>query len=210
MNCDRIAPFYRWFEYLGFGRELERRRCSLLAEIGSAQRVLVLGDGDGRFLARLADQFPSANIDSIEASAGMQALARNRTGARVRHQLGDVRTVPLDCGRYDLIATHFFLDCFDGNECPQIIDRIAGAAAPQAQWLISEFRQAHEGWRWLWTRAWIGSLYFLFRVATGLRTNALVDHHLPLARCGFRLVRQESSRFGLLSSELWQRENPPA
>jgi SAM-dependent methyltransferase len=208
MNCDWIAPYYRWFEYLGFGRELERRRCSLLPEVHAARRVLVLGDGDGRFLARLTREIPDASIDSIEASARMQALARGRTEPYVHHRQGDARTVPLDRGRYDLIATHFFLDCFDANELPEVIERVASAAAPRAQWLISEFRQAPQGWRALWTRTWIASLYLFFRAATGLRTRALVDHHPLLAQGGFRLVRQETSRFGLLASELWQRTPP--
>jgi ubiquinone/menaquinone biosynthesis C-methylase UbiE len=208
MNCDWIAPYYRWFEYLGFGGELERRRYRFLAQARPAHRVLVLGDGDGRFLARLAEEIPGAEIDSIEASERMRELARSRSGrcsdhARVNHLLGDARQFPLAAGRYDLVATHFFLDCFDARECPQVIERIATAAAPRARWLISEFRQAPNGWRGLWSRAWIGSLYGFFRVVTGLRTRALVDHHPILARCGFRLVCQETSRFGLLASELW-------
>jgi len=205
MNCDWIAPYYRWFEYLGFGRELERRRCCWLPEIQNARRALVLGDGDGRFLVRLSRAVPAASIDSIEASARMQALARRRTGSHVQHLRGDARTLPLERGRYDLIVTHFFLDCFDARELPQVIERAASAAAPRAQWLISEFRQAPDGWRALWSRAWIASLYLLFRVATGLRTRTLIDHRPLLERHGFRLGRQETSRFGLLASELWVR-----
>jgi SAM-dependent methyltransferase len=205
VNCDNIAPYYRWFEYLGFGRELERRRCGLLHGIGEPRRVLVLGDGDGRFLERLIQEIPTAEIESIEASARMQALARRRTGLRVRHRLGDARILRLDPGRYDLIVTHFFLDCFDAADAPALVERLADAASPHAQWLISEFRQVPKGWRALWCAAWLRSLYFFFRVTTGLRTRALVDHHPLLERHGFRLERQESSRWGLLASELWVR-----
>jgi ubiquinone/menaquinone biosynthesis C-methylase UbiE len=210
MNCNWIAPYYRWFEYLGFGHELERRRYCFLPQARRARRVLVLGDGDGRFLARLAEEIPGAEIDSIEASERMQELARLRSGgssehAWVNHVLGDARLLPLAAGRYDLVATHFFLDCFDARECPQVIERVAAATTPRARWLISEFRQAPNGWRALWSRAWITSLYGFFRAVTGLRTRALVDHHPLLARSGFRLVCQETSRFGLLASELWER-----
>jgi len=203
MNCDRIAPYYRWLEYLGFGRELERRRFRYLDQVRDARRVLVLGDGDGRFLARLARELPRADVDSIEASRRMQELARAR--ATVHHRLGDARELSLSVGEYDLVATHFFLDCFDAADCPRLIARIASAAAPRARWLISEFRQAPRGWRALWSRAWIAALYLFFRATTGLRTRALVDHHPLLSRHGFRLVREETSRFGLLASELWER-----
>ena len=43
MNCDRIARWYRWFEYAGFGRGLERRRQAFLNDIADARRVLALG-----------------------------------------------------------------------------------------------------------------------------------------------------------------------
>jgi ubiquinone/menaquinone biosynthesis C-methylase UbiE len=205
MNCDNIAPYYRWFEYLGFGRELERRRCGLLDGIDGPRHVLVLGDGDGRFLERLIREIPAAEIESVEASARMQDLARQRTGPRVRHRLGDARTLPLDPGRYDLIVTHFFLDCFDATDAPALVKRLADAASPHAQWLISEFRQAPDGWRAVWCGTWLRSLYLFFRVTTGLRTRTLVDHHPLLERSGFRLIRQESSRWGLLASELWVR-----
>jgi ubiquinone/menaquinone biosynthesis C-methylase UbiE len=209
MNCDWIAPYYRWFEHLGFGGELQRRRCSLLPRIGMPGQVLVLGDGDGRFLARLLEQIQDAGsgaaIDAIEVSERMQTLARLRTGNRVVHRLGDARVLPLDRGRYDLIVTHFFLDCFDSAEAPALIARLAGAAAPRAQWLISEFRQAPAGWRATWCRAWLRSLYWFFRWTTGLEVRALTDHHPLLARHGFRLEHQETSRWGLLASELWVR-----
>jgi len=205
MNCDLIASSYRWFEYLGFGGELQRRRCGLLGEIGRPRRALVLGDGDGRFLVRLLRQIPASEIASIEVSPRMQALARRRTGDRVQHIHGDARVLPLDRGRYDLMVTHFFLDCFDAADAPALVARLADAAAPRAQWLISEFRQAPEGWRAVWCGAWLRSLYFFFRVTTGLRTRSLVDHHPLLTRHGFRLVREESSRWGLLASELWER-----
>ncbi len=51
VNCDRIARWYRWIEYAGFGRALERRREAFLDDVSDARRVLALGDGDGRALA---------------------------------------------------------------------------------------------------------------------------------------------------------------
>ena len=203
MNCDPIAPWYRWFEYLGFGHELERRRTAFLPDIADARRILVLGDGDGRFLARLVHQNRGAAIDYVDVSARMLALARARAGDSVTYHHADARTIPL--AEYDLIVTHFFLDCFDPTDAEPLIERIANAASPHARWLISEFRQPGTGWRAAWARVWLWTLYRFFRITTGLRTTTLVDHHPLLARAGFRIVRQQSSRFGLLASELWSR-----
>jgi len=197
VNCDRIARCYRWLEYAGFGRALERRREAFLAEVAGARRVLVLGDGDGRALAALLATAPRARVDYIDLSARMLELARGRAGdLRVVYRQDDARTTPLPAAEYDLIVTHFFLDCFNAADQAYLIARISAAATPQAHWLVSEFR--HPG---LVVRA----LYLFFRAATGLKTQHLVDHHPLFQRHGFRLERSESAWRGLLASELWIR-----
>jgi ubiquinone/menaquinone biosynthesis C-methylase UbiE len=206
VNCDRIAWWYRWLEYLGFGRELERRRFQFLGEIGDARHVLALGEGDGRFLARLTAQNPNAAIDCVDVSARMLALARGRVpGDRVSFRLADVRLTPLPCAEYDVVVTHFLLDCFEEPDLRAVAGRVAKAMRPKARWVVSEFRQPSQGWRATWARLWLGLLYWFFRVTTRLETRRLVDYHPILEGLGFRLEQQKTSRFGLLTSELWQR-----
>ena len=195
MNGDRIARWYRWIEYAGFGRALERRREAFLSDVANARRVLALGDGDGRALAALLVAAPHACVDYIDVSPRMLELARARAGAEhVNYRCEDARTALLQEAEYDLIVTHFFLDCFDETDLEPLIARLASAATPRARWLISEFR----GNGWL-----VRALYFFFRLATGLRTRRLVDHHPVLQRHGFRMVRNENAWRGLLASELW-------
>jgi ubiquinone/menaquinone biosynthesis C-methylase UbiE len=207
VNCDPIARWYRWFEYVGFGGELERRRCAFLADVADARRILVLGEGDGRFLVRLVKQNiaqnPGASIDYVDLSDRMLALARSRAGESVNYHHADARTIPLPAGEYDLIVTHFFLDCFDPPDAAMLVQRVANAAQPNARWLISEFRQPAAGWPAVWARLWLRALYFFFRVTTGLRTTSLIDHHPLLEDHGFRQIRHQCARFGLLASELW-------
>ena len=200
MNCDRIARWYRWFEYLGFGGELQRRRCRFLAQLKGVRRALVLGDGDGRFLARFAERNRYASADYVDLSPRMLALARHRAGnERIRYHNADALAAPLPQAEYDLIVTHFFLDCFNQRDAERLIDRAAAAARPRAVWLVSEFRAR------AWTRPLLRGLYLFFHVTTGLKTRRLVDHRPLLERRGFRLEREETSRFGLLASELWVR-----
>lgn len=195
MDCDGIAPWYRWLEYAGFGRALELRRRAFLSEVANTRRVLAIGDGDGRALTALLAAAPNVCVDYIDESARMLELARIRAGTEhVNYRCEDARTAPLPAAEYDLIVTHFFLDCFDKTDLEPLIARLADAATPQARWLISEFR----GNGWL-----VRALYLFFRIATGLHTRRLVDHHPLLQRQGFRLTRSESAWRGLLASELW-------
>jgi ubiquinone/menaquinone biosynthesis C-methylase UbiE len=201
MNCDRIARAYRWLEYAGFGRALEQRRTAFLGEATVARRILALGDGDGRALAALVHANPDAKIDYVDLSERMLQLARQRAGAdRVTYYQADALTLPLPEAEYDLIVTHFFLDCLEGAGTRDLVARVAQAAQPHARWLVSEFRDSSH-----WARLLVRFLYLFFRLTTGLKTRRLVDYHPYFERNGFRLARIESAWGGLLASELWTR-----
>jgi SAM-dependent methyltransferase len=203
MNCDHIARWYRWLEYVGFGRALERRRAAFLSEVAGARHVLALGEGDGRTLADLraatfVPGMPPTRIDYVDVSARMLQLARARAGTDlITYYCADALTSPLPEAEYDLIVTHFFLDCFDEPDLKRVAARIARAAVPGARWIISEFRRS--GWL-------VRCLYLFFRVSTGLRTRRLVDHHPVLMNHGFRLIHKRMAWRGLLASELWVRD----
>jgi hypothetical protein len=107
---------------------------------------------------------------------------------------------------YDLIATHFFLDCFSTEAAAGIIERVAQWATPRgARWIISEFTQPPTPVGRLWSGAIIRSLYVGFRLTTGLRTTHLPDYLPALAAAGFELRKRVYSCGGLLVSELWER-----
>jgi ubiquinone/menaquinone biosynthesis C-methylase UbiE len=200
MNADRIARLYRWIEYAVFGRALQRRRVAFLPEVADARRVLVLGDGDGRFLEKLVEQNPRAHADYIDLSGRMLELARERAGIQgVAYHQADALEIALPERGYDLIVTHFFLDCFDEAGAARLVERVAPAACPNARWLISEFRRTR------WSPPLLAGLYLFFRITTGLKTRRLIDHHPLLARHGFQMLRAESAWRGLLTSELWTR-----
>lgn len=199
VNSDNIARWYRWLEYAGFGRALERRREAFLHEVVDARRILVLGEGDGRFLVKLVQQNRDAAITYVDLSEEMLALARNRAGNdRVRYHHANALTVPLPAAEYDLIVTHFFLDCLTEADAALLIDKLSRAAKPGSYWIVSEFREPA-----MWARVIVDALYLFFRITTGLRTRRLIDHHVLLKRKGFVLIREQTARAGLLASELW-------
>ena len=209
MNCDRIARWYRFLEHLVFGRALERRRFEYLDQVAGLRRVLMLGDGDGRFTAEFVKRNPSAEVDSVELSPGMLALARKRvehelSAARVRFFPADARTIELP-GQYDLIVTHFFLDCFTESELQGLVARISKLCSPGGRWLISEFSLPSTGLRRVAAGALIQVMYRLFRMATGLKVNRLPQYAPVLAAHGFRMTQLRSAAGGLLVSELWER-----
>lgn len=212
MNCDRIAPFYQSLEYVSFGRQLERRRVAYLQEAAESRSALLCGGGDGRFLARLLHFNPRVQVDFVDLSPKMVKVAENRISAmgqdvrrRVHFHCADVRSFRRSRDGYDLIVTHFFLDCFSEAEIDAVVSCLAASANPEARWLLSEFQEAAGPIGRLYTRAVIRSLYAAFHVATGLQVFRLPDYTRPLAAHGFSCQTEERALGGLLCSSLWCR-----
>jgi ubiquinone/menaquinone biosynthesis C-methylase UbiE len=207
MNSDPIARWYQLFEYLVFGRALQRRRLEFLKEVADVRSVLILGDGDGRFTAEFVKQNPQAVVESVDSSARMLQLAERRVGsANVQFRVGDARTIALS-GKYDLVVTHFFLDCFTNEELDKLVERITGRCMPNARWLVSEFGLPLAGVPRFAARALIRIMYFFFRVLTGLRVTHLPNYAPVLARNGFQIMQRQTAAGGLLISELFRAQS---
>ncbi len=210
MNCDRIARWYRWLEYLSFGRALERRRREYLTKLDDARNTLILGDGDGRFTAEFMRFNQRSRVESIDLSSRMLELAEARTTgsaqhhARVVFRRADARNVELT-GKYDLIITHFFLDCFQDRELEHVIARVSESAQAQARWVVSEFQLPSHGISRLAARVLTRAMYLFFRATTGLKTTCLPDYATLLTMHGFYLIDRHQRAGGLLVSELWQK-----
>ncbi len=207
---DRLARPYRWMEYLTFGRALQRCRCQCLPNLGETRHALVLGDGDGRFTARLLARAPHANVHAVDASPAMLRALRRRcktagTEDRVTTHLADLsRRLPQalqDC-RFDLVATHFFLDCLTTAEVESLADRVKPLLSLDARWILSEFNIPASGFR-LPARLLVRLLYLGFRLLTGLRTQQLPDYRAALLRTGFERLQTVQTLGGVLVSEVW-------
>ena len=181
------------------------------------KNILLLGDGDGRFAAaflqsKRAAANQTAHLDFVDCSAGMVRLAKKRIqkmglhASAVQFRPDDARVAPFR-GPYDLVVSHFFLDCFSTLELRGMIPRIAAATTPDAKWLVSEFAIPPRG---LWKNAGrlaIHFMYLFFRFTTGLAQAELPDHSGALAASGFQLIKLETAMRGLLISELWSKRS---
>jgi ubiquinone/menaquinone biosynthesis C-methylase UbiE len=208
-NFDRVARPYRWLEHASFGPWLERCRGAQLAHLTGARRALLLGDGDGRFLARLLSANPALTADVVDSSQSMLTILDRRirrSGPQARRRICLHHADALEwnpTGSYDLIVSHFFLDCFFPYQLEQLFDRVLPHALPGARWVISEFAIPRNAFAACLARGIIGMLYRAFGVLTGLRVRALPEYATPLLRRG--LVPSHDRRYlaGLLCSQVW-------
>jgi SAM-dependent methyltransferase len=205
---DHLARPYHWLEYLTFGPMLARCRFHRISGLTHARRALVLGDGDGRFLARLLAANPMLQADVVDQSPAMLRLLRARTEAlgaasRVRiHEVDALAFRPAESAAYDLVITHFFLDCFTTEQVCELVRNIQPTLAPGALWIVSEF-SIPRGLAALPAWMIVRSLYFAFRILTGLRVRRLPRHASGLTQAGLALRHRATFLFSLLISETW-------
>jgi SAM-dependent methyltransferase len=209
-NFNRIARLYLWMELVSFGPWLWWCRCTFLPEIAACRHALILGDGDGRFTARLLATNPAVQIDAIDASPAMLRSLIRRAGhnaARVRIHQTDARhwqpAAPNENPPYDLVVTHFFLDCLTTEEVQSLATKLRPAISPTALWLVSEFAVPPNWFGRLVARPVVRGLYLGFALLTGLTVRSLPDHSIALSHSGFILKKRRNWLGGLLTSELW-------
>ncbi len=175
---------------------------------------MLCGGGDGRFLAGLLQANPTVEVTYVDLSGEMMRIAERRItrlGANYRDRVqffcADVLTFVPPHRDYDLLATHFFLDCFTPEEVRKLILKMTEWTRPQVKWVLSEFHHSQSAFGRLWTGAIIRALYAAFRVTTGLRVHRIPRHAPLLLSAGFHLQERDIATFGLLISELWEYRN---
>lgn len=205
MNCDGLAPCYRWLEYLSFGPLLWRTRCELLGELAKCKEVLLAGDGDGRFLTELLKRNPEARVHSVDVSAEMVRLAESRVGpGRVEFEVADLRKIRLEPTRYDAVVAHFLFDCFTDAELLELVNKLRAAARADAVWVVSEFRVPETGWQRRAGKVLVWGLYVAFGWMTGLKVRRLPDYESALREAGLEKKREVLRLGGLLVSAIWR------
>ena len=216
MSFDAVAPWYRTLEWIAFGDDLQRCRVACLGDIAAPQRALVVGEGNGRFLCELLRLHPEVEVDCIDASQRMLELAQERLERdwpehmhRVRFLHRDFSAWTAPENHYDLLVTHFFLDCFAERELVGIVKKLARALTQEANWLLADFTIPENGIARLRARAWLAVMYGFFRLTAGIEASELIDPAPFLRAEGFDLARQHLFRKGMLKSEMWRRRRIP-
>ncbi len=206
MNFDRLAAFYPAMEWISAGNKLQRCRVAFLNQIQPPRRILLAGEGHGRFLPACARTFPDARITVVDCSVRMLAIARKRCTTRnIEFVHADLLSWNHPPGGFDLVVTHFLLDCYAADELEPLVARLGMLTTPDACWLVADFRIPDSGFASWRSRMILALLYRFFRITCGISAKSLASPDPVLAKAGFSLHRQKTSDWGLLKCEWWQR-----
>lgn len=215
MSFDILAPVYRWMELLLAGRKLHRCRCAFLEKVPPPRHVLMLGEGHGRFLVACLKKFPETHVTYLDASTGMieqarKALRRHRlTPERVTFIHADALAWQPPRQQYDLLVTHFFLDCFPPEQLQKLVPSIASSATPEGRWLVADFQEAPAGWQRVRSQLILGLMYWFFRTVTRLPARSLTCPDPLIQQAGFYLQGEQVFEWGLLRSTCWKQGATP-
>ncbi|HTI69787.1 MAG TPA: methyltransferase domain-containing protein [Candidatus Limnocylindria bacterium] len=211
MSFDRLAKHYAWMETIMAGSKLQRCRTAYLDALQGRRSLLLMGEGHGRFLEAVVQACPHSIITCADASTEMLLVAEKRA-RRAGLPMDRVSFLHVDAlqwnppeGQFDAVVTNFFLDCFTPDQLEIVVDKLSRAAAPQATWLLADFREADAGWPRFRSRWILKSMYWFFVFATRLPARRLTTPDPYLAQAGFRRIRTQLFEWGLLHADEWQR-----
>lgn len=208
----RLARTYSFWEYLVFVNRLQRCRLHWWKELASADKVLLLGDGNGRFSTHLLEKFPNIHITSLDVSSAMLRAARKRRNGkglpenRIAPIREDIRLWSPENSKFDAVVAQFFFDCFEEGELKQVVTRLKCVMDSGAKLLVSEFHNPGDTrighWR---ARLTLGILYPIFAMITGLKTKSLEPHTPILLSQGFKLKKESYFSNKTLVTQVFER-----
>lgn len=211
MNFDAIAPYYQLLETVTAGSAVQRCRTCFLPNLASTRDILLLGEGNGRFLVELLKRWPDKRVTVVDSSRRMLDLQRGRLArnhindSNLQFVEADIREWDPPAEAFDAIVANFFLDCFRPIELQTLIHRLAGCARPNALWLVADFDQPPQFFRGLRAAVILGVMYRFFRLTTRLDARRLTPPDQHLEDAGFTLRERQKRDWGLLHADLWIR-----
>jgi ubiquinone/menaquinone biosynthesis C-methylase UbiE len=203
-----LAPWYLFLETISFGNQLQQCRISQIAELKEVKNVLILGDGNGRFLESLLKSNCNAEIESLDISRNMIGLANARiTPLPNNSQVVFIHTDVFDWNfpkcKYDLIVTNFFLDCFTYSELTNLLEKISLSLKPQGKLIYGDFNVPNSLLIKTLTSLLLYGMYLFFRIFTQISANSLYDPTSLLIENKFILKNEKYYLLSFLKSQLW-------
>ena len=206
----RLARVYRLLETFTFGETLQCARVACLSLLADAEEILVLGEGDGRFLHALLAANPSCGVTVVDRSPAMLAFARRRLVPvqqdRVDFRLEDATRMNFPRQVFDVVVTHFFLDCFREDTLSDLISKIAASLRSGGRWLLADFVEPRgEGGDAWFQHFALRMLYAFFRSTCGIAARQVVDPREMLSSQGLRETDRNIFARGWIFSSIWEK-----
>jgi len=201
---DLIASSYPLLEQIIFGSALSRSRKLFAGRVTEGNNILLIGEGNGRFLLEIVKQTSSASFTVVDSSAKMLAAAARRIEtidrcARIELIHADILEWKSPAAHFDRIVTHFFLDLFTPDQISRIVEKISRLATKDTLWINIDFTSAGQRLR---QRLLMWAQYRFFRIAAGIEAPRLFDSLPYIRQAGWEILERRSLESGWISAHL--------
>jgi tRNA (cmo5U34)-methyltransferase len=201
---DLVARIYPALERLVFGAHLERARGAFFEVVAQADRVLLIGEGNGRFLEALMASKTAGQVKVVEKSPQMVRLAKKRVVNPSKVALEFLEADFRQCQfteRFDCVVTHFFLDLFNPPSQLAIVERMAEFVADGGTWINVDFVPARTLKGYILMRL----QYAFFRLASRIEAKRCFDESEPATRAGWIIAKTFSYLGGLVVARCYRK-----
>lgn len=212
-----LSHFYEFLEMATLGNLLSRARLAHLSALAPCTNILIIGEGDGRFLQALLKVNHSARITVVEKSPGMAERLKKRlagwgeTRKRYTLHIADLRWWTPDPagGSFDAVVTHFFWDQFRPSLQRELAWRLDPWLTEDALWMCADFldpvQEGNSSVRALLQHWILECWYLFFQRSAGVQSNRLHSHRSLLAHQGWHLEASCSWVGDWIVSDVWRK-----
>jgi ubiquinone/menaquinone biosynthesis C-methylase UbiE len=201
---DRVARFYPLLEQAVFGSKLSQARRFFIPRIVDGRNILLLGEGNGRFLLEAMKVNRLASFTVVDSSAQMLASAARRIanldyGLAVALIHADIFNWRSPVEYYDRIVTNFFLDVFLPPHLRQLVEIISSLSTEKTLWINVDFGPECRSLR---QKILMWAQYRFFRILTGIEAPRLIDPLPFIQEAGWEILEERSLESGWITARL--------
>lgn len=201
-NFDLIAPGYDLLARMVFGRSIVNAQIYPLKEVPRGAEVLIVGGGTGRILSALDDLNIPIKITYVEPSSAMLRRANKKgpfknlsvTFMCASHDaLGESES-------FDIIITGFFLDLFNQEQLPGVMQALKSHLHSNGLWFCTDFHVPQK----LWQKVLVRIMYGFFRLVADIPGDRLLDFGRYFDLMGMRIKHEKSFYYGMIQSTVYK------
>lgn len=207
-SYDRLAEIYQVLETLIFADRLHKARTAHIDQLKNAKKVLILGEGDGRFLKALLQLNPNCQVDCLDSSKAMLLRTEKRLKKanlaipNIRFIHADALSFQYAAQSYDVVISLFFLDNFTYEQLESLIPKLVLSLKEDGRWLVADFQYPQNSFMKYLGSSLIWIMYRFFRWQTDISATTLAN---PKSLLEKKLTVTSSKQLlaSLLYSEVW-------
>jgi ubiquinone/menaquinone biosynthesis C-methylase UbiE len=208
---DLVSSFYPLLEQTVFGSTLSQARRTFITRIRAGNHILLIGEGNGRFLSEVLKQTSATSFTVVDSSPRMLAASARRIATvnrcpRVELIHADLLEWRSPAMHYDRVVTHFFLDLFPPDLIRQIVEKISLLSAKNALWVNVDFTSKNQN---LHQKLLMWTQYRFFRTFAKIESSQLFDPRPYMRQAGWEILESRSFDSGWISSQLMSRQLSP-